>query len=177
MNWRSGLVRIIPTSQLMVVGDFNIAPYERWCGRISSFWKLCLIPQSKSRNWRRFERGLIGWMSGVILCRWVISFIRGGHTETATGKINRGRRLDHIWVTQSLQSALEIPWCSKPRRGIGFRPAIMFLLWSIDDWTFITRSWWNMTKDQRQRSGRHDPVILRRCRNGRSSSQWVGSSG
>ncbi|HPQ50337.1 MAG: exodeoxyribonuclease III [Alphaproteobacteria bacterium] len=95
-------------SSLMVVGDFNIAPYEHDVWSHQQLLKIVSHTPIEVEKLTAFRAGL-DWVDvgrhfvpmGDKLYTW------WSYRNRDWKKSNRGRRLDHIWVTPSLQSALK----------------------------------------------------------------------
>ncbi|MEE9300461.1 MAG: exodeoxyribonuclease III [Alphaproteobacteria bacterium] len=107
-----------PAKRLILVGDLNVAPLETDVWSHKQLLKVvshtpveveALARLARSQGWidvvRRFippEEKLFSWWS-----------YRARNWETS----DRGRRLDHIWVTPALEDALSGACVLKPARG------------------------------------------------------------
>lgn len=96
-----------PTDKVIAVGDFNIAPYEHDVWSHKQLLKVVshtppetdrLAKMLESLNWVDVTRQFIP-MEDKAYSWW-------SYRNRDWKKSNRGRRLDHVWVTEPLKAAL-----------------------------------------------------------------------
>ena len=96
-----------PDSPLIVVGDFNIAPYEH---DVWSHKQLLKVISHTPDETMRLEakRASIGWIDTrtYFIPMEEKAYTWWSYRSPDWAKNNRGRRLDHIWVTQPLKAFL-----------------------------------------------------------------------
>ena len=104
-SWSKG---IKSSSKTIIVGDFNIAPYEH---DVWSHKQLLKVVSHTPAEVERLNalRDSLGWCD---VARHFVApeqklYSWWSYRNRDWRKSDRGRRLDHIWVTPSLTSALQ----------------------------------------------------------------------